>query len=146
MYYFRMLKLESLLPWLLLLLLLAGRIEFGGADIGTASQYVPPYAPTACFGSDYWRFPTSNLFAAAGEGIWENGAACGRKYVVRCISGPAAQSCVEGMTIPITIVDRAQTSVSRPSRSGTTLVLSNTAFQTIANPTVPYLNVEFQQI
>ncbi|KAI3468306.1 hypothetical protein Pfo_024969, partial [Paulownia fortunei] len=141
----RMLRPEFLLLWLSLLLL-GPQIQFSRADIGTASQYVPPYTPTACYGSDLSQFPTSNLFAAAGEGIWDNGAACGRQYLVRCISAAVPQTCVPGQTIQVKIVDRAQTSVSRPSRDGTSLVLSNTAFGTIANTAVSYLNIEFQQL
>ncbi|KAJ1415909.1 RlpA-like domain superfamily [Sesbania bispinosa] len=30
---------------------------------------------------------TRNLFVAVNEGLWDNGAACGRRYRVRCISG-----------------------------------------------------------
>uniref|UniRef100_A0A7N2L7J4 Expansin-like EG45 domain-containing protein n=1 Tax=Quercus lobata TaxID=97700 RepID=A0A7N2L7J4_QUELO len=58
--------------------------KFGGlSDVGTAALYSPPYSPTACYGSDASQFPSSNLFAAAGDGIWNNGAACGRLYLVR---------------------------------------------------------------
>ncbi|KAK2987364.1 hypothetical protein RJ640_007051, partial [Escallonia rubra] len=90
------------------------------------------------------RFPSSNLFAAAGEGIWDNGAACGRQYLVRCISAVVPKTCIPGQTIQIRIVDRAQTSKSRPLKDGTTMVLSTTAFQTIANPSSTSMNVEFQ--
>lgn len=100
---------------------------------------------TACYENDYTQFPTSNLFAAAGEGIWDNGAACGRQYLVRCISAPVPQSCVAGQTIQVKIVDRALSSPSPPSRLGSSLVLSDTAFQAIADPAVSYLNIEFKQ-
>lgn len=140
-----MLKPEFLLLLLWAHLLLGTQIRFCRGDIGTASQYVPPYTPTACYGNDVNQFPTSELFAAAGEGLWDNGAACGRQYLLRCISAPVPQTCVPGQTIQVRVVDRAQTSVSRPSREGTSLVLSNTAFETIANPAVPYLNIDFQQ-
>ncbi|KAL3844111.1 hypothetical protein ACJIZ3_001514 [Penstemon smallii] len=119
--------------------------KFCLADIGKASQYLPPYTPTACYGGDLSQFPVSNLFAAAGEGVWEDGASCGRQYLVRCISGASPGACIPGQTIQVRIVDRAQTSVSRPSLEGTSLVLSNTAYQSIANPDVSFLNIEFQQ-
>ncbi|KAI3454039.1 hypothetical protein Pfo_010702 [Paulownia fortunei] len=138
-------KPEFLLLWLSLLLF-GPQIQLSLADVGTASQHIPPYTPTACYGGDLSQFPTSNLFAAAGEGIWDNGAACGRQYLVRCISAAVPRACVAGQTIQVKIVDRAQTSVSRPTREECSLVLSNTAFATIANPSVSYLNVEFQQI
>ncbi|KAL0323909.1 UNVERIFIED_CONTAM: EG45-like domain containing protein [Sesamum calycinum] len=112
-----MLKPEILLLWFLLLLL-GPELRFSLADIGTASQYTPPYIPTACYGSDMSQFPTSSLFAAAGEGIWDNGAACGRQYLVKCISAAVPKTCVEGQTIQVKIVDRAITLVSPPSRAG----------------------------
>ncbi|RDX70607.1 putative EG45-like domain containing protein 1, partial [Mucuna pruriens] len=86
------------------------------------------------------------MFGAAGEGIWDNGAACGRQYQVRCISAAAPRTCIPGQTIQIKIVDRAQSSVSRPSVDGTSMVLSTTAFRTIANGSASLINIEFQQI
>ncbi|CAA3014243.1 Hypothetical predicted protein [Olea europaea subsp. europaea] len=120
--------------------------DFSHADVGTASVYKPPYTPTTCYGSDASQFPSSNLFAAAGEGIWDNGASCGRQYLVRCISAAVPNTCIPGQTIQVKIVDRAQTSVSRPSREGVTIVLSNTAFGTIGNPPATSMNIEIQQV
>ncbi|XP_031407533.1 EG45-like domain containing protein isoform X4 [Punica granatum] len=114
-------------------------------DVGTAARYSPPYTPTACYGNDPSQFPSSNLFGAAGDGIWDNGAACGRQYLVRCISATVAGTCNPSQTIQVRIVDRAATSGSRPSREGATIVLSTTAFGSIANPSATSINVEFQQ-
>ncbi|XP_034683438.1 EG45-like domain containing protein isoform X1 [Vitis riparia] len=130
----------------LLLLLCAELFHFTLADVGVAAQYRPPYLPTACSGNDPSPFPSSNLFAAAGEGAWDNGAACGRQYRVRCISAPTPGTCKADQTIVVKIVDRAQTSVSRPSRDGAALVLSTTAFGAIANPSAAWVNVEFAQV
>ncbi|CAN0877641.1 EG45-like domain containing protein [Linum grandiflorum] len=116
------------------------------ADIGTASHYSAPYLPTACYGGDRTQFPTSNLFAAAGEGVWDNGASCGRQYLVRCISAVAPRTCKPGATVRVRIVDRAQSSVTRPSRGGTTLVLSTSAFAAIANGSPGAINIDFQQV
>ncbi|XP_035548700.1 EG45-like domain containing protein 2 [Juglans regia] len=119
---------------------------FQADDVGTAARYRPPYTPTACFGNDEGQFPSSNLFASAGDGIWDNGAACGRQYMVRCISAAVPRTCVPDETIQIRIVDRALTSVSRPiSMDPTTMVLSTTAFATIANSSATTINIEFQQ-
>lgn len=108
--------------------------------------YVPCiHAATSCFGSDASQFPSSNLFGSAGEGIWDNGAACGRQYLVRCISAAVPKTCIPGKTIQIKIVDRALSSVSRPSRNDATMVLSTTAFAAIANSSASFVNVEFQQ-
>lgn len=102
------------------------------------------HAATACSGSDQSQFPPGNLFGAAGEGIWDNGASCGRRYQVRCISAAVLGTCINN-TIQIKIVDRAQSLVSSPSLRGTTMVLSNTAFAAIAKPSATFVNVEYIQ-
>lgn len=100
---------------------------------------------TSCYGYDTGQFPSSNLFAAAGDGIWDNGAACGRQYLVKCISAAKPGTCVPEKVIQVRIVDFALSTVSSPSFQGTTMVLSDTAFGTIANFTAASINIEFQQ-
>lgn len=104
-------------------------------------------AATACFGSDLSQFPSSNLFAAAGDGIWENGAACGRQYFVRCFSASEPEACVADQTVQITIVDYAVEIVSTPTAMGTTMIMSSTAYNSIVNASVKVdlVTIEFQQ-
>ncbi|KAK9130706.1 hypothetical protein Sjap_011193 [Stephania japonica] len=56
-------------------------------DIGTAASYNPPYTPTRCGGNDQNQFPEGDMFVAVSNGLWDNGAACGRRYRIRCIGG-----------------------------------------------------------
>ncbi|KAL6524159.1 hypothetical protein OROMI_031254 [Orobanche minor] len=129
--------------------------SFSGQEINFAGPILAPPASTtalhhidvttACYGSDPMQFPTTDYFAAAGEDIWDRGAACGRQYLVQCLSGPLTQGCVSNQTIQVKIVDRAQTSVSRPAVAGATLILSHTAFMAIANPAVHVVNSQYQQ-
>ncbi|KAL6313070.1 hypothetical protein AAG906_006606 [Vitis piasezkii] len=86
--------------------------------------------------NDVSKFPSSNLFASAGNGIWDNGAACGRQYFVRCLSAQTSGICKAGQIIKVNIVDRA-------SRNGVILVLSTIAF--IANPSAALVNIEFAE-
>ncbi|ONH98230.1 hypothetical protein PRUPE_7G237200 [Prunus persica] len=130
----------------LLILFLLHLLLTSHADVGSAAQYPPPYLPTACYGSDSSQFPSSNLFAAAGDGIWDNGASCGRQYLVRCISAARTGTCVPDKTIQIRIVDYASSVNSAPSAPATTMVLSQTAFGAIANSTAKSINIEFQQV
>ncbi|KAI9117508.1 hypothetical protein K1719_011674 [Acacia pycnantha] len=116
------------------------------ADVGAAAQYSPPYLPTGCYGGEALQFPSSNLFAAAGDGIWDNGAACGRQYLVRCISAEKPRTCIPQQSIQVKIVDYAVSTTSTPSATGTTMVLSQKAFQTIANSSAALINIEFQQV
>ncbi|XP_076950739.1 EG45-like domain containing protein [Bidens hawaiensis] len=134
---------NHLLPFLLLLLTI---LHPSHGEVGTSAQYAPPFLPTACYGYDPGQFPSSNLFAAVGDGIWDNGAACGRQYLVKCISAADPGTCVPDQVIQVRIVDFALTAVSPPSYDGTTMVLSDTAFGTIANSTALSINIEFQQI
>ncbi|KAL5559280.1 hypothetical protein UlMin_035491 [Ulmus minor] len=129
----------------LFLLLVAQFLNPSNADVGTAAHYTQPYIPTACYGRDVSAFPASNLLGAASDDIWDNGAACGRQYLVRCVSSSGPRACIPGKTILVKIVDRAQTSVSRPSRPGATIVLSTFAFSQIANPSASSINIEFEQ-
>ncbi|KAF7848059.1 hypothetical protein BT93_J0349 [Corymbia citriodora subsp. variegata] len=115
------------------------------ADIGIAGHYDPPYTPTACFGHDPLQFPSSFLFAAAGEGIWDNGAACGRQYRVYCISADRPKTCNPAQLVQVRIVDRALSAVSRSSSDRATIVLSKIAFEAIANPSASSVNIEFIQ-
>ncbi|GMQ06798.1 hypothetical protein CsSME_00051246 [Camellia sinensis var. sinensis] len=130
----------------LFILLLVEHFHRSHADVGTAAKYSPPYTPTACYGSDPSQFPSSNLFAAAGDGIWDNGASCGRQYLVRCISATTPYACVPDQTIQIRIVDYAPAAASTPSATGTTMVLSETALGVIANSSANSINIEFQQV
>jgi hypothetical protein len=66
---------------------------------------------------------------------------------VRCISASKRDVCVKDQTIQIKIIDYFGSAPSLPSINGTTMVLSKTAFETIANATVAdkFINIEFQQ-
>ncbi|THG12846.1 hypothetical protein TEA_018640 [Camellia sinensis var. sinensis] len=152
---------QPILQWLSLFILVELCLPSHG-DVGTAAQYDPPYIPdkidlvtdfrsgfraaTACYGSDPSQFPSSNLFAAVGDGIWDNGASCGRQYLVRCISATAPETCVVDQTVQIRVVDYVPTAASNPSAGGTTIVLSKTAFGAIANSSAALINIEFQQL
>ncbi|XP_057959224.1 EG45-like domain containing protein [Malania oleifera] len=108
-------------------------------DICTASSYGPPYIPTRCNGDRQDQFPPGNLFVAVSEGLWDNGAACGRRYRLRCLSGNN-KPCKDG-TIDVKVVDYCK---SFPCPS--TLQMSSNAFQAICNSPNAKINVEYIQI
>ncbi|XP_039173020.1 EG45-like domain containing protein 2 [Eucalyptus grandis] len=150
------LHLLHLLLFLLLLLafMLPKTISVATGDDGTASYYVPPYERTECYGEGSSQFPESNFFAAVGDNLWDLGAACGREYEVRCISkaqsGPGP--CKPGSdTIRVKVVDYAlsvSSSAASPKQSvtGADLVLSQIAFEAIANPSVDSITVELKEV
>nr|GFD13639.1 hypothetical protein [Tanacetum cinerariifolium] len=107
-------------------------------EAGTSARYGPTFLP--CYGYDASQLPSSNFFAAAGNGVWDNGAACGRQYWVKCAGG----TCV-GQVIQVKIVGYVVTSVSQQSHEGSTMVLSHSAFRAIANSTADSVRKEFQR-
>ncbi|EOY29509.1 Plant natriuretic peptide A [Theobroma cacao] len=107
-------------------------------DVGTAKAYDPPYLPTKCNGYNEDQFPPGGLFAAVSDGLWDNGASCGRKYRIRCISGPK-RPC-KARSIVVEVVDRC-TEDPCPA----TMQLSNKAFVAISKFDAR-INVEYAQI
>ncbi|XP_020089238.1 EG45-like domain containing protein [Ananas comosus] len=110
------------------------------ADVATATSYGPPYTPTKCNGNREDQFPPNNMFAAVCDGLWNNGAACGRKYMVRCLSG-SNRPCKEGVSIVVEVVDKCS---QNPCPAN--LLLSGDAFDAISQSTSGKINVEYIQI
>ncbi|XP_042001052.1 EG45-like domain containing protein 2 [Salvia splendens] len=107
-------------------------------DIGTATSYNPPYTPTRCNGNRADQFPSGNLFVQVSEGLWDNGAACGRRYRLRCLSGNN-RPC-KGGTVDVRVVDFC---TRRPCPS--TIVMSTDAFAAVSKSPDAKINIEFIQ-
>lgn len=147
----------------ILIALLCKEASLVHGDIGTANSYNPPYtrkqtlyqvkcvfmevlvfnhllflAATRCNGNRQDQFPPGNLFVSVSEGLWDNGAACGRRYRLRCLSG-AKKPCKDG-TVDVKVVDFCSV---RPCPS--TLLLSNDAFAAISHSPSMKINVEYIQ-
>ncbi|PPJ60466.1 hypothetical protein CBER1_03166 [Cercospora berteroae] len=125
-----------LIPPTLLLLLLATttNAELG---TGTAARYDPPYIPTKCLGSDPSQFPPGNLFVAVNEGLWDNGAACGRRYQIRCISG-SRKGC-NADSVDVTVVDHCR-------NCRTSFELSQAVYKLLTRRPNAIIGVEYQEI
>ncbi|XP_019173920.1 PREDICTED: EG45-like domain containing protein [Ipomoea nil] len=108
-------------------------------DIGTATSYNPPYSPTRCNGNRVDQFPAGNLFVAVSEGLWDNGAACGRRYRLSCLSGNN-RPC-KGDAIDVRVVDFCS---KRPCPS--TILLSKDAFSQISHSPHAKINIEYIEI
>ncbi|KAK9992305.1 hypothetical protein SO802_027290 [Lithocarpus litseifolius] len=77
--------------------------------------------------------------------IWNGGVACGRQYLVKCISGLVRDACDHNQTIQVKIVDYIGGISSPPSAFNTTMILSNIAFGSITNlATSLSINIEYQ--
>ncbi|XP_012571614.1 EG45-like domain containing protein [Cicer arietinum] len=126
---------------LILSIILLNQLSLILADLGTASSYGPPYIPTACDGNRREQFPPGNIFAAVNEGLWDNGAACGRRYRIRCLSG-INKPCKDG-SIDVKIVDIISCS-KHPCFQ--TFLLSTQAFAAISRFPNANINIEYMQI
>ncbi|CAK9167587.1 unnamed protein product [Ilex paraguariensis] len=102
----------------IILSLLGNDIRLVHGDIGTATSYDPPYALS--------------------EGLSDNGAACGWRYRIRCLSGNN-KPCKDG-TVDVRVVDFCP---RRPCPA--TIIMSNDAFAAISNSPDAKINVEFIQ-
>ncbi|XVF88136.1 hypothetical protein PTKIN_Ptkin19aG0025700 [Pterospermum kingtungense] len=128
-----------LLVMAMVLSVMSSEASFVVGDIGTAASYAPPYLPTKCNGNREDQFPPGNLFVAVSEGLWDNGAACGRRYRMRCLSGNT-RPCKGGM-VDVKVVDYCPKS---PCPS--TILMSTQAFAAISRSAAHKINVEFIQI
>ncbi|KAL6873818.1 hypothetical protein ACP4OV_013900 [Aristida adscensionis] len=95
------------------------------ADQGTATYYTV-YTPSACYGFA----DQGTMIAAASDGLWDGGAACGRMYTVSCAGGTnAVPNPCTGGAVTVKIVDRCPSPGCQA-----TLDLSQEAFAAIGNP------------
>ncbi|XP_043692413.1 EG45-like domain containing protein [Telopea speciosissima] len=108
------------------------------AASGTATYYKRPYVPSACYGNQ----DNGVMIAGASDAIWNNRAACGRKYSVRC-TGAANDSprpCKSGSgSITVKIVDYC-------ANCQGDINLSQDAFGKIGNLTVGKIKVQYNQV
>ncbi|KAJ6382960.1 hypothetical protein OIU77_031399 [Salix suchowensis] len=96
-------------------------------------------AATKCNGNREDQFPPGNLFVSVSEGLWDNGAACGRRYRLRCLSGNN-KPCKDG-TVDVRVVD-----LCRKSPCPSTILLSSDAFSAVSSSPTSKINVEYIQI
>lgn len=107
-------------------------------EVGNAVVYQPPYTPKRCPNTS---LPSTGYFIAVGDGEWDNGAACGRKYSMRCIAQASNNNgCIGGTSgngppVTITAVDY---------RPVVGLSLSTDANKAIQNGG-GRINIEYQQ-
>ncbi|KAF8019432.1 hypothetical protein BT93_G0191 [Corymbia citriodora subsp. variegata] len=140
-------------PHLLLLLLLApvllATVPLCLGDGGIAAYYEPSSSRTKCSNGndDPSQFPENKMFVAVGENLWDLGIACGREYDVWCIGPGPCKSSGSG-PVRVKVVDSAESSAASAEQSvpGADLVLSQAAFEAIANPHVDSITVKFEEV
>ncbi|XP_022751628.1 EG45-like domain containing protein [Durio zibethinus] len=112
-------------------------VSVASAIQGTATFYTPPYVPSSCNG-----FQNDGvMIAAASDAIWNNRAACNKRYSVRCTGATnlgVPQPC-RGGSIVVTVVDYCP-----PGCQGT-IDLSQEAFAMIADPNAGKIQIEYNE-
>ncbi|XP_038712228.1 EG45-like domain containing protein [Tripterygium wilfordii] len=115
-------------------LVVVGLISMASAGPGIATFYTE-YVPSACYGFE----DQGVMIAAASPKIYNDGAACGRMYNVRC-TGPTNQGIPQpcrGNGFTVKVVDLC------PGCQGSALDLSQEAFSQIADPDAGRIHIEF---
>ncbi|KAG1330804.1 putative EG45-like domain containing protein 1 [Cocos nucifera] len=81
------------------------------------------------------------MIAAASDAIYANGAACGRRYSVRCTgaTNPVPHPCTGSGGVVVTIVDHC-------AGCQATLDLSYQVFAAIANPIAGKIKIDYTQV
>lgn len=100
-------------------------------NVGPAHLYQAPYTPPLACG----EFQTTGAFVAVGDNLWNNGAACGRHYNVRCIAGPGNPCKSGGPVVKVTVVNY---------HSGSGVFLNRAAMSAIQKGT-GQITVEFEE-
>ncbi|EER90280.1 hypothetical protein BDA96_10G311500 [Sorghum bicolor] len=122
---------------LLVAALLGCLVSASLADQGTATYYTV-YTPSACYGYQ----DEGTMIAAASDGLWDNGAACGRMYQVSCAGGTnATPNPCKGGSVTVKIVDRCPSPGCQA-----TLDLSQEAFNTIGNLDAGKILINYNQV
>ncbi|KNA14513.1 hypothetical protein SOVF_106900 [Spinacia oleracea] len=102
------------------------------------ATYYTTYVPSSCYGFE----DHGTMIAAASGDVFQNRAACGRRYRVTCTSGTnqgVPQPCRGGSVI-VEVVDLC------PGCSANGLDLSFEAFSVIADPNAGRINIDFTPV
>ncbi|KAL0404411.1 UNVERIFIED_CONTAM: EG45-like domain containing protein [Sesamum radiatum] len=119
---------------IILALVASSLISMACAIPGTATFYTV-YVPSACYGFQ----DQGTMIAAANPALYNNGAACGRSYRVRCTgrtNDGVLQPCRNG-EITVRIVDLC------PGCGPDQLDLSQEAFAIIADPNAGRIRIDY---
>ncbi|KAK1676770.1 hypothetical protein BDP55DRAFT_630860 [Colletotrichum godetiae] len=126
-------------------LLLSILVPLASADVGTAGSWSEPFLPTRCNGNSRDQFPSNGYFVSLGEGLWDNGASCGRQYLVRCLSS-SPRACKTG-TIQVEVVDFSNNPIGKTSADAT-MHLSSLAWAALVDTSrgASKINIEYTQV
>ncbi|XP_020572889.1 EG45-like domain containing protein [Phalaenopsis equestris] len=114
-----------------------------------ATFILPPYIPSACFGSKdmgnmivgvspacFGSKDMGNMIVGVGDSMWNNGGICGKKLSVKCID--EGSKCKSLAAIEVTVVELCR---GCPD----SIILSLQAFELISSQDVGVVKVDYVQ-
>ena len=114
------------------------------ADVGSLSFYKRPYYPTECNISQEKMQSLNYWYVEVSEGSWDNGAACGRKLLIRCISGPGSRNPCSRNTVQAVVVGRCRNGVCAVGNKQVTMKITAERYLSLVNlREAAWVNVEF---
>ncbi|KAG6427817.1 hypothetical protein SASPL_112068 [Salvia splendens] len=116
----------------------ASIFSMASAISGTATYYGPPLVPSSCYGYQ----DKGVMVAAANPALFNNRAACGNRYIIRCTGATnlgVPQPCRNG-PITVTIVDLC------PGCGANQIDLSQEAFKAIADPNAGRIRIDYTRV
>ncbi|XP_010926571.1 EG45-like domain containing protein [Elaeis guineensis] len=124
--------------FVLLLAVLLGLQSLVAATPGTATYYTQ-YVPSSCYGYE----DEGTMIAAASDAIWDNRAACGRMYSVRCTgaTNEGVPHPCKDTSVVVKIVDYCP-----PPGCRATIDLSQEAFAAIADLNAGKIDIDYTQV
>ncbi|KAL1548893.1 EG45-like domain containing protein [Salvia divinorum] len=122
---------------IMLAVVAASIVSMASAIAGTATYY-SPIVPSSCYGFE----DRGTMVAAANAALFNNRAACGDRYTVRCTGRTnlgVLEPCRNG-AITVTIVDLC------PGCAADQIDLSEQAFNAIADPNAGRIMIEYNRV
>ncbi|WP_234344749.1 MULTISPECIES: hypothetical protein [Xanthomonas] len=121
------------------------------ADIGTISFYGnnarrPADLVQGCNVPEDQVSGRNYQVVTVSDGLWDNGASCGRRYRMRCISTPVKHSCTAS-TIDVIVVGRCPNGRCTVGGRDVTMKIAFNRYSLLVQArTAPWANIEYIQI
>lgn len=127
--------------------LLLGMSAHAAAEVGTLSFYNRPYYPTEC------NIPIDTMerltyrYVQVSEGLWDNGAVCGKTLQLRCLSGPGSRNPCTRNLIEAVIVGRCPNGVCAVGNTNVTMRITAERYLNLVNSReAAWVNIEFARL
>lgn len=127
--------------------LLLGASAHAAADVGSLSFYKRPYYPTECNTPVETMERLNYRYVQVSEGLWDNGAVCGKTLLIRCLSGSASRNPCTRNTIEAVIVGRCPNGVCAVGNTNVLMRITAERYSSLVNSReAAWVNIEFARL